>query len=152
MKACGRIIKVEGDRLTVFPDGARCAGCAGGHCSARGRTVQVRNLEAVPVRVSDRVEIAASLRRGFLDFSFLVLLPLGLAAVAAGPAASWLGIVAPAGRAALALPVALIAAAANLLRRPPQDGGDLPTLYRVVEPAPGRAGRPAMSSSEPSSS
>lgn len=152
MKACGRVIKVEGNRLTVFPDAARCAGCGGGHCAVAGRTVEVRNLEALEVRVSDRVEIATSLRRGLLDFALLILLPLIFGALAAGPVATAAGIAAVGGRAVLGAAATLLAVGANLLRRRRPDGGDLPTLYRVVEPAPGSAGSPATSPLEPSNS
>ena len=134
MKQCGRVVRIDGDRLTVFPDGARGAGCSGGHCAIAGRTVQVSNPAGVPVQVSDRVEIATSLRRGLLDFFLLILLPLGTALLAAFPLSSALGLREVPVRATLALGCASLVVGVSVLRSPENRMRSLPTLTTVLNP------------------
>ncbi len=86
------------------------------------------------MQVSDRVEIATSLRQGILDFILLILLPLGTALLAAFPLSSALGLREVPVRAALALGCASLVVGASLLRSPENRTRSLPTLTTVLNP------------------
>ena len=143
MRQCGRVVNIEGSRITVFPDGARCAGCSGGHCQVARRTVRVINSDGHDLRVSDRVEIGTSFLRGLLDFFLLILLPLLTALLAAFPLARVLDLQGSPYQTILAFLGALTVIGANLFRGRDRE---LPTVTAVLTGEPRPLGSPEESS------
>ncbi|MFW6337869.1 MAG: SoxR reducing system RseC family protein [Alkalispirochaetaceae bacterium] len=132
MKQCGRIVKIEGETITVIPDGARCPGCSGGHCHAARRTVRVRNSDGHQLSLSDRVEIQISPFQCLLDFLLLILLPVGGALLAAFPLSRALRLEEGLSQALLGLFTALLLLGANLLRSRKQRERSFPRVISVL--------------------
>lgn len=136
MRQCGRVVKIEGETVTVFPDGARCAGCSGGHCRVAGRTVRVSNSDGHQLSLSDRVEIGSSFRQGVLDFFLLILLPLGGALFAAFPLSRLFGLQGGVTQVAMGLLTAILLLGCNLLRGGEQRKRSLPQVVSVLRDGP----------------
>ena len=76
MREKARIVKIEGDRITVMPiDIEACIGCQNRECKANGNRFEAINARAFALSVGDEVRVGAPAKSQLAQAFFAVVLP-----------------------------------------------------------------------------